>query len=103
MHSSIEICHTVLCQTHSGIDACDAWSDVAVVVRGAKNAQEAASNACLYLINEQGGKARATRVIDGNPKIVVPKSVVFDAQEGDDMAMLNGDVVACTTLDDPQV
>lgn len=72
---------TVLCQWHPGIDACDPWETVVVKLAVVGNAEDAANEACLYLLWKRMGQAAASMVIEGHPKIHVPDVAVFDAEE----------------------
>ncbi|MBI3417613.1 MAG: hypothetical protein HY043_20165 [Verrucomicrobia bacterium] len=88
--------YTVICQWHPGVDACDNWQSVAVVLRNDFDAKDAANEACLYLIWDRQGQAQPLLVIDGAPKLTVPGDGVFDSEEYDDtITFARGKIVSC--------
>jgi len=90
---------TVICQWHPGVDACDNWQTVAVVLRNDFDAKDAVNEACLYLIWDRQGRAQPLLVIDGAPTLTVPDDGIFDAQEYDDtITFARGKIVSCHEL-----
>lgn len=87
-------CYTVICKHHSGVDACDDWQWVTVVIKGVDDAQDAANNACLYLIRDRQGQAEAALVIKGNPKLFDIDGGIFDAEEYDETITFAGKIVS---------
>lgn len=85
---------TVLCQHHSDGDACEPWQWVTVVIRGVEDAQDAADNACLFLIRDRQGQAEAMLVIEGTPKLFDVHGGTFDAEEYGETITFNGKIVA---------
>jgi hypothetical protein len=85
---------TVICSWHSGIDACDDWQRVTVVIEGVGSAQEAADNACLYLIWDRQGQAEPMLVVAGNPKLFEVHCTNFDAEEYDETITFSGKIVS---------
>lgn len=75
---------TVICQWHPGVDACDNWQTVALVLRNDFDAKDAANEACLFLIWKRQGQAQPLLVIEGAPKLTVPGDGVFDSEEYDE-------------------
>jgi hypothetical protein len=76
--------YTVICQWHPGVDACESWQTVAVVIHNDFDAKDAANEACLFLIWKRQGQAQPQLVIEGAPKLTVPDDGVFDAEEYDE-------------------
>lgn len=92
--------YTVICQWHPGIDACDNWQTVAVVLRNSFDAKDAANEACLYLLWDRQGQAQPMLVIDGAPNLTVPNDGVFDTEEYDDtITFARGKIVSCRDFD----
>jgi hypothetical protein len=87
-------CYTVICTHHSGVDACDSWQWVTVVIKGVLDAQDAANNACLYLIWKKQGQAEAMLVIEGKPKLLDVDGGIFDAEEYDETITFGGTIVS---------
>jgi hypothetical protein len=91
--------YTVICQWHPGLDACDNWQNVAVVLRNDFDAKDAASEACLFLIWKRQGQAHPLLVIEGAPKLTVPSDGVFDAEEFDEtITFARGKIVSCCDI-----
>lgn len=91
--------YTVICQWHPGIDACDNWQTVAVVIRNDFDAKDAANEACLFLIWKRQGNAQPLLVIEGAPKLTAPGDGVFDAEDYDDtITFARGKIVSCRDL-----
>ncbi len=91
--------YTVICQWHSGVDACDNWHTAAVVLQNDFDAKDAANEACLYLIWDRQGQAQPLLVIEGAPKLTVPDNGIFGAQEYDDtITFACGKIVSCHKL-----
>jgi hypothetical protein len=87
---------TVICQWNPGVDACDNWQTVAIVLRNDFDAEDAANEACLYLIWDRQGQAQPLLVIEGSPKLTVPGNGIFDAQEyGETITFARGKIVSC--------
>lgn len=90
---------TVICQWNPGVDVCDNWRTVAVVIRNEFSAKDAANEACLYLIWDRQGQSQPLLVIEGSPKLTVPGDGIFDAQEYDEtITFARGKVVSCRDL-----
>ena len=91
--------YTVICQWHPGIDACDNWQTVAVVLRNDFDAKDAANEACLFLIWKRQGQVQPLLVIEGAPKLTVPSDGIFDAEEYDDtVTFARGKIVSCRDI-----
>jgi hypothetical protein len=91
---------TVICQWHSGVDACENWQTIAVVIRNDFDAKDAANEACLFLIWDRQGQAQPLLVIEDAPKLTVPDNGVFDAEEYDEtITFARGKIVSCRDLD----
>lgn len=86
--------YTVLCKHHSGVDACDDWQWVSVVIRGMDDAQDAANNACLFLIWDRQGQAEAMLVIEGRPKLFDIDGGIFDAEEYDETITFSRTIIS---------
>jgi hypothetical protein len=86
--------YTVLCQWHPCEDACDPWQTVIVVLTIAGDAEDAANEACLYLLWKRMGQAVASLVIEGHPKLHVPDDAMFDAEEYDDTITFGAKIVS---------
>ena len=89
---------TVICRWHPGVDACDDWQTVAVVLRSSFNGADAANEACLYLIWDRQGEAQPLLVIEGAPELTVPDDGFFDAQEYDETITFSRKIVSCRNL-----
>ena len=89
---------TVLCQWHPGVDACDPWQTVVIALTFAGDAEDAASEACLYLLWKQVGQAVASLVIEGHPRFHVPDDAMFDAEEYDDAVTFGAKIVSSRSL-----
>ena len=89
---------TVICQWHPGVDACDLWQTLAVALTVAGDAEDAANEACLWLLWKRMGKATASLVISGHPKLHVPDAAPFDSEEYDDAITFGADIVSCRDL-----
>ena len=88
--------YTVICQWRPGVDACDNWQTVAVVLRNDFDDKDAANEACLYLIWDRQGQAQPLLVIDGEPKLTVPGEGVFDSEEYDGtITFARGKIISC--------
>ena len=85
---------TVICHWHPPSDACEPWQSISVVIAGCLDEQDAANNACLYLIRERQGEAEAWLVIKGKPSLFVPDGGTFDAEEFDDTITFAGKIVS---------
>ena len=90
---------TVICQWHPGVDACEPWQNVVVALTVAGDAEDAANEACLWLLWKRMGKATATLVIAGHPELHVPDDGEFDAEEYDDTVTFGAQVVSHRDLD----
>ena len=90
---------TVICQWHPGIDSCDNWQTVAIVLRNDFDAKDAANEACLYLIWKKGGQAQPSLVIEGSHKLTLLHDGIFDAEEYDDtITFARSKIVSCRNL-----
>jgi hypothetical protein len=85
---------TVICSWHPGVDACDSWRYISVGITGVNDPQEAADNACLYLVWDRQGKAEARLVIEGLPQLFDVHGGVFDAEEYDETITFAGKIVS---------
>jgi hypothetical protein len=88
---------TVICQWHPGIDACDNWQTIAVVLRNDFDAKDAANEACLYLIWDRQGQVQPLMVMEGAPKLTVPDNGIFDAQDYDAVTFARK-IISCHDL-----
>lgn len=93
-------CYTVICRWHAGVPACDSWLTIAVVLKVVGDAQNAANEACLFLIWRQSGMATALLVIEGNPSLYIPFDVLFDAQEYDETITFGAKILGVSIIDD---
>ena len=90
---------TVICKWHPGIDACGNWQTVAIILRNDFDAQDAANEACLFLIWDRQGQAQPMLVLNGVPKLTVPDHGIFDAGEYDEtITFARGKIVSCCDL-----
>lgn len=96
-------CYTVICQWHDGELACNSWQTIAVVLNVGGGPQNAANEACLFLIWRQQGVATASLVIEGRPTLYVPDDVLFDAQEYDETITFGAEILAVSVVDDEGV
>ena len=85
---------TVVCQWHQGTDACDPWQTVAIALNVTGDAEDAANEACLWLLWKRMGKATASLVIPGHPKLHVPDDAEFDAEEYEDTISCGAQIVS---------
>jgi hypothetical protein len=89
---------TVVCQWHPGVDACDPWQTVVVALTVSGDAEDAANEACLFLLWKRMGQATASLVMAGHPKLHVPDDALFDAEEYDDAVTFGAHIVAYRDL-----
>lgn len=89
---------TVICQWHPGADACDPWQTVVVALNVAGDAEDAANEACLFLLWKRMGKAVASLAIEGHPKLHVPDDAMFDTEEYDDTVSFGAHIVSYRDL-----
>lgn len=85
---------SVICRWHPPGDACEPWQFIAVVIARCNDAQDAANNACLYLIWDRQGMAEPWLVVEGEPSLSIPDSGTFDAEEFDETITFNGKIVS---------
>ena len=85
---------TVICRWHPSGDACESWQFIAVVIADCIDPQDAADNACLYLIWERQGMSEAWLVIEGKPGLSIPNGGVFDAEEFDETITFAGRIIS---------
>jgi len=85
---------TVICRWHPPGHACEPWQFIAVVIAHCTDAQDAADNACLYLIWNQQGMAEPWLVIGGKPSLSIPDNGTFDAEEFDETITFTGKIVS---------
>jgi hypothetical protein len=90
---------TVICRLHPPGDVCEPWEFVSVVIASCTDAQDAANNACLYLIWDRQGMAEPWLVIEGEPSLSIPDGGTFDADEFDDTITFTGKIVSKRELD----
>ena len=91
--------YTVICRWLPGVDACENWQTVAVVLRNDFDAKDAANEACLFLIWDRQGQAQPLLVIEGAAKLTVPDDGVFDAEEyGETITFARGKILSCHDL-----
>jgi hypothetical protein len=88
-------CFTLICGWHTHEDACVTWEQIKIVIKHVDDEKAAADNACLYLIRDRGGMAKALLVIEGSPKLCVPRGRVFDAEEYDENVTFGGEIISC--------
>jgi hypothetical protein len=84
---------TVICRTRADENE-DKWKRVAVSITGVCDAQDAANNACLFLIYNRGGMAEASFVAEGLPRLSSVDGGIFDAMEYDDYITHAGTILA---------
>jgi hypothetical protein len=92
------IIRTVICRWCPPGTASDSWQTVAVTIRNRGDAQDAANNACLYLIRDRQGAAEAVLVMEDEPISSIPDGGLFDAEEYDGTVTFAGDVVSAQDL-----
>jgi hypothetical protein len=85
---------TVICRWHPPGDACEPWPFIAVMIAGCLDEQDAANNACLYLIWDRQGLAESWLVIEGSPTLFVPDGGILDAEEFDETITFGGRIVS---------
>lgn len=85
---------TVICRWNSSDDACEPWQFIAVVIARCADAQDAADNACLYLIWDRQGMAEPWLVIEGKPNLSIPHGGTFDAEQFDETITFSGKIVS---------
>lgn len=90
---------TVICQWHPGVDACDPWQTVAIALDVAGDAENAANEACRWLLWKCMGKATASLVIPGHPKLHVPDEGEFDAEDYDETVSFGARIISHRDLD----
>lgn len=93
-------CYTVICQWRDCELACEEWQTIAVVLNVGGSPQNAANEACLFLIWRQQGMAKALLVIEGRPRLHIPFDRLFDAQEYDETITFGAEIIDDTILDD---
>ncbi|MCX7824197.1 MAG: hypothetical protein N2689_01390 [Verrucomicrobiae bacterium] len=86
--------YTVICKWRPGLDACKPRQWVMVAIQDVEDAQDAADNACLFLIRHRQGQAEAKLVIEGAPRLFDVHGGVFDAEEYDETITFNGKIVS---------
>ena len=84
---------TVICRWYPPGDACLPWQFISVVIGRCASAQDAANNACLYVIWEQQGRAEPWLVIQGARSLSFPDSGEFDAEDFDETITFTGTIV----------
>lgn len=92
---------TVFCQWHPPGDACEPWQLIGIVIVGCLDEQDAANNACLYLIRDRMGEAEAVLVLAGQRCWFVPDNGIFDAEEYDEYISFAGRILACRSAEAP--
>ncbi len=91
--------YTVICHWHPGVDACENWQTIAVVLRNSFDAKDAANEACLFLTWDRQGQVQPLLVIEGASTLTVPDNGVFDAEEYDEtITFARGKIVSCRDL-----
>ena len=65
-----------------------------MVIARCTNAQEAANNACLYLIWDRQGVAEPWVVIEGKPSLFIPDGGTFDAEGFDETITFFGKIIS---------
>jgi len=88
----------VVCHWKTPGDACEPWERIAVVIAGCLDAQDAANNACLFLIRDRQGMAEASLVIERFSGLFVPDGGIFDAEEFGETITYAGEVIAISEL-----
>jgi hypothetical protein len=89
---------TVICRWHPPGDACKPWQFIAVIITRCTDAQEAANNACLYLIWELQGMAEPWLVVEGQPRLSIPDGGRLDAEDFDEIITFSGKIVSKSEL-----
>lgn len=85
--------YTVICGWHAPADTCDPPHLMSVVISHCGDPQEAADNACLYLIWKHQGAAEPWLVLAGQPSIFVPSAGIFDSEEYEESISFAGRVI----------
>lgn len=85
---------TVICRWRPPGDAPEPWRSIAVVIARCTDAQDAANNACLYLIWDRQGMAEPWLVIEGEPRLSVPDDGTLDANDFDETITFACEVVS---------
>lgn len=85
---------TVICQWNPCADACDPWQTVAIALNVAGDAEDAANEACLWLLWKRMGRATALLVIPGHPELHVPDEAEFDAEDYDETVSFGAHIVS---------
>ena len=85
---------TVICRWHPPGDACEPWQFIAVVIARCTDAQDAANDACLYLIWDRQGIAEPWLVIEGKPSLFNPDGGTFDAEEFEETITFSGKIIS---------
>jgi len=91
--------YTVICRWLAFGEPKDGWRLIAVAIGGMADAQDAANNACLYLIWKQQGQVELCCVIPGMPKLFIPDEGNFDAEWYDDVITFAGTILAHNELE----
>ena len=86
--------YRAVCRHRGPGDSNAAWRRVAVVVANVESAQEAADNACLYLIWDRQGEAEATLVVGSSSKSINVYGGIFDAEEYDEIITFGGTILS---------
>jgi hypothetical protein len=90
---------TVICRWNSGSDACEIGQLFAIVLRNDFDAKDAANEACLYLIWDKQGWTQPLFVIEGEAKLTLTDTAIFDAAEYDEtITFARGKIVSCFEL-----
>lgn len=92
--SAIKRFYTVICLWHPGAEICESGRRVAVTIQNVRDAQDAADNACLFLIWDRQGQAEAKHVIGSAPRPIDIHGGVFDAEEYSETITFGGKIVS---------
>jgi hypothetical protein len=85
---------TVICRWHPPGDVCAPREFISVVIARCTDAQDAANNACLYLIWARQGMAEPRLVIEGKPSLSIPDGGTFDAEEFVETITFTGKIIS---------
>lgn len=85
---------TAICRWHPPGDAGAGWKFISVIIAHCTDAQDAANNACLYLIWDQQGMAEPWLVVEGKPSLSIPDGGMFDAKEFDETITFTGKIIS---------
>jgi hypothetical protein len=89
----------VICRWHPSPQDRESTRFIAVTICGLTDPQDAANNACLYLIWDRQGDAEACFVIQNTRNIYVADDGIFDVEEYDDYITFAGEIISSQELE----